>query len=299
MEFPIWLAFALISPAFWAIVHVLDSYCVDEVFDHPWVGIITSGLTMLAALPFLAVGLVFTGVGPMSAEAVGLCILSGFVFMASQLLYFQALAITESGIVAAYWNFIPLFLPIVSYLLLGEVLSGPRYAGAAILIVSSVAFCLLDGLESRWSSFWMMFVGAWLQVAYFLLQKRVFATCPVYQSFLVITLSMAMAGVSPLLVPRFRRVFRGNWPRILPAMRFLLGIEVANLIAVGTSQYAVSFGTPSLVSAVEASMPAYTFVLSLVLYAATRKYGEEEARHSLPVKLLLVAVMVFGVWLVS
>ena len=56
---------------------------------------------------------------------------------------------------------------------------------------------------------------------------------------------------------------------------------------------------PSLVSAVEASIPAYTFLLSLMLFAATRKYGEEEARHRLPAKLLLVAAMVFGVWLVS
>lgn len=49
------------------------------------------------------------------------------------------------------------------------------------------------------------------------------------------------------------------------------GIEVAHLIAVGTSQYVVSYGTPSLAAAVDASIPAYRFVLSLVLYAATRK----------------------------
>lgn len=300
MEFPTWLAFALISPFFWAIVHVLDSYCVNEVFDRSWVGIITSALTMLTALPFLTIGLFFAGVAPMSAEVVGLCILSGFVFMASQFLYFKALAITESGIVAAYWNMIPLFLPVVSFVLLGERLAGTTYVGIAVLILASVAFCLLDGnLKSRWVSFWMMFAGAWLQVAYFLIQKQVFAVCPVYQAFLIISLSMAMAGLSPLLLPRCRQVFYGNWPRIRPVLRFLFAIEVANLIAVGASQYAVSYGTPSLVSAVEASIPAYTFVLSLVLYAVTRKYGEEEARCRLPAKFLLVISMVFGVWLVS
>jgi len=57
MEFPIWLAFALVSPAFWAIVHVLDSYCVDKVFDRPWIGVITSGATILFALPLLSIGL--------------------------------------------------------------------------------------------------------------------------------------------------------------------------------------------------------------------------------------------------
>ena len=300
MEFPPWLVLALISPVFWAIVNVLDSYCVDEVFDRPWVGMITSALAMLAALPFLAVGLIFTGVSPMSAETVGLCVLSGFVFMASQFLYFKVLSVTESGIVAAYWNMIPLFLAVVSFLLLEERLTEARYAGIAVLILASVAFCLLDGsLESRWSSFWMMFAGAWLQVAYFLVQKQVFAISPVYQAFLLITLSMVVAGLSTLLLPRCRRIFRGNWPRIRPTLRLLFGIEVANLIAIATGQYAVSYGMPSLVSAVEASLPAYTFVLSLVLFAVTRKYGEQEARQWLPAKFLLVTAMVFGVWLVS
>ena len=74
-------------------------------------------------------------------------------------------------------------------------------------------------------------------------QDQVFAVCPVYRAFLAITRSMAIAGISPLLIPRYRRVFRGNWPRIRPAPRLLFVIEIDNLIAVDTSQYAVSFGS--------------------------------------------------------
>ena len=75
-------------------------------------------------------------------------------------------------------------------------------------------------------------------------QDQVFAVCPVYRAFLAITRSMAIAGISPLLIPRYRRVFRGNWPRIRPAPRLLFAIEIANLIAVDTSQYAVSCRGP-------------------------------------------------------
>jgi uncharacterized membrane protein len=300
LAFPTWLAFALVSPAFWGIVHVLDSYCVDEVFDRPWVGTITSGIAMLIALPFLSVGLVFSETSPMSAGSVWLCVLSGFVFMASQITYFRALSFSESGIVAAYWNMLPLFLLIVSYVVWGERLTAAKYVGSGLLILSSISFGLLDGnIEYRWQPFWLMFTGAWLQVAYFLILKHVFAISPVYQAFLIITVSMIVAGLSPLLLTHFRSVFHANWPRIRPAISFLVAIEIANLIAVGTSQYAVNYGQPSLVSSVEAAIPAYTFVISLILYAVFRKYGEEEARHHLPLKLLLVAAMVFGVWLVS
>lgn len=300
MAFPPWLILALVSPVFWAVVHVLDSYCVDELFDRPWVGTVTSSLTMLVAFPFLACGLLVTGATPLPIDAVALCILAGFLFMGGQVLYFQALSYSESGIVAAYWNLLPLFLLVVSYLVLGERLTPAKYLGCGLLVVASVSFAVVDGnIEHRWRSFGLMAAGAWLQVGYFLILKHLFATCPVYPVFLVVTLAMIAAGLCPLAAPRCRQVFRGNWPRIRRAAWLLIGIEVANLIAVATSQYAISFGSPSLVASVEASIPAYTFLLSLVLYAVTRRYGEEEARHRLPAKLLLVAAMVFGVWLVS
>jgi len=50
-------------------------------------------------------------------------LLAGFAFMASQALYFRALAISESGTVAAYWNLLPVLLLLASYLFLGEQLS--------------------------------------------------------------------------------------------------------------------------------------------------------------------------------
>ena len=298
MDFPTWVIFALLSPAFWAIVVVLDSHCVSQVFERPWMGGIASGLTMLAVLPLLAIGLIFTGVSPMSPQALALAALCGSVFMISQLIYFHALETTESGIVAAYWNLTPLLLPIISYLVFGEVLSGAQYAGALILVMSSVGFCLLDGIESRWSSFAFMFVAAWLQITYFMLQKRLFEICPVYQAFLVITLCMALTGLLPLIVPGYRKVFRSNWPQVRPAVPLLLAIEVANLLALATSQYAVHYGTPTLVSAVEASLPLYTFLLSMILYAVASRFGDAAARDRLPIKLLLSGTMVLGVWLV-
>lgn len=299
-ETPWWLMFALMSPFFWAIVHVLDAYCVDKVFDRSWIGIFTSALAMLFVMPLLAIGLLFGGVSTMSMESVALCGLSGVVFMTSQILYFKALEETESGIVAAYWNIIPLILPVLSYFLWGEVLTQSRYIGIGVLIVSSVLFCLLDdSLQSRWNSIGVMFLAAWMQVLYFILQKHIFSQCEVYQAFLVITLAMAITGVIPLLFSAQRKVISVNMRRIWPVFWLILLIEIANLIAIATSQFAVNLAAPSLVSAVEASTPAYTFIVSLGLFAATKKYGEESAKKHLASKIFLVFNMVLGVWLVS
>jgi drug/metabolite transporter (DMT)-like permease len=300
MDFPVWLICALISPFFWAIVHVFDSYCVNEVFDRPWIGIVTSGFTTLLVLPLFAIGLLFSEFVPVSMGALALCLICGAAFMVSQAFYFQALAISESGIVAAYWNFIPVILPFTSYFIFSEILTPWQYTGMAVLVSSSVAFCLLDGnLESRWTSFWLMFFGALLQVVYFQVQKIVFDYMPVYQAFCIIGLAMGVTGIAPLFMTRPRAVFRQNWQKIRPSLQVLAVIEVANLVAIGTSQLAVDFGRPSLVSAVEASIPAYTFSLSFFLYVITRTPGEEEAKENYPIKIALVGVMIAGVYLVS
>jgi drug/metabolite transporter (DMT)-like permease len=300
MEFPMWLVFALLSPFFWAVVHVLDSYCMDEVFDLPVLATVGSGFTMLAALPLLAVGLLFTGWQEVGADVLLLCLLTGGLYMASQWLYFRALAISESGIVASYWNLTPVLVMAAGYLFLGEVLAPVQYLGAGVLIAAAVLFCLLDGTETgRWRTFLLMAGGCMLQAGYFLMQKVLFDRCAVYQVFVLTTAGMAACALLPLALGRYRRGWVANWPKVRKAVPFLLVIEVCNLMAVGLSQVAVSLGPVSLVASVEASMPAYTFGVSVALWAIFRKYGEEEAKQRLVLKLLLVAAMVFGVWLVS
>jgi drug/metabolite transporter (DMT)-like permease len=297
---PIWLAFALASPAFWAIVHVLDAYCVDRIFDKPWMGLITSGLCTLAILPALWMILLLQGIEPTSTIVIFQCLACGLLFVASQRLYFQALSITESGIVAAYWNFIPLLLPVASYFLWGEWLTWRQAAGSAVLVTGSVAFCLLDGnMQSRWSAFGMMFLGALLQVAYFLIQKDLLKSCPAFQGFVLISSFIALIATLPLVAAPIRRSLVSNWKTIRPVTGLLLAIEAANLTAIATSHYAVNHGIPSLVAAVESTIPGYTFVFSFLLYAMTGKIGEQEAREHLTWKLSLVLLLAWGVWLVS
>ena len=106
-----WLVFALMAPFFFAVVHVLDSYCVSDIFEKPWVGGLTSSLAtvvvILMAMPFV---LPFIEWSLPPSKIILLALLAGGLIQASQFLYFQALSYSEAGIVAAYWNMIPAIL---------------------------------------------------------------------------------------------------------------------------------------------------------------------------------------------
>ncbi|GAB4213680.1 MAG: hypothetical protein OHK0012_10250 [Synechococcales cyanobacterium] len=295
-----WLVFALLSPLFWAMVHVLDAYCVDRVFEKPWMGVITSSLAssiVVVIVPFL----VPYGLRPMTHwPLVGVALLAGALIQISQACYFQALAYSEAGIVAAYWNMTPTFLPLASYLLMGGVLDHTHYLGIGLLILTSVSFCLLDvHFFTRWRSFFLMVLASILQVAAILLEKYFFDREPFLLGFLFITLGIILAGSMPLLIPTVRHSFTANLPKLRSAALVLIGIEVINLVALFMSQQAVNLGIPSLVAAVETMIPAYAFLLSLFLAMVVPRFGDPETHHRLPAKLALVTIMALGVWMIS
>jgi len=294
-----WLVFALLAPLFFAIVHILDAYCVEDVFEKPWFGMITSALASLvifAPLPFILP--LITWDWP-SVNIIFLALLAGALIQYSQGFYFQSLAYSEAGIVAAYWNMVPALVPILSFFVLRQRLSFYEYTGIAILILVSTAFCLIDSnLESRWKSLFLMLIAGLMQAVMFLIQDIVYANAGYIEAFLIITSGLIFAGCSPLIIKNVRREFCASKNILIPATKFFVIVEVANLIALALSQRAVDLGIPSFVAAVESTIPAYTFVLLIVLTNVLPKFGDPEAKKRIGLKFFLIATMVFGISLI-
>lgn len=295
-----WLFFALSTPLFWAIVHVMDSDCVEEIFEKPWMGAITSALASIVVfvpLPFL---LPFLGWEMPRWETIVLALIAGMLIQISQALYFQALAYSESGVVAAYWNMTPALLPIASFITTGSILSGTKYAGILILITASIGMCLVDTrLETRWRSFFLMLGASCLQVIFFLIEDHIYQEISFLLGFYIIAIGLIITGSLPLFHPRVFSLFKRNASVLKSASIIFVSIEIINLCALFTTQKAVDLGLPSLVAAVESTIPAYTFVLSILLYQFNSRLGDQRSVNFLISKLLLVTIMVAGVYFVA
>jgi uncharacterized membrane protein len=292
-----WLYYALLGPPFWALIHILDSHCVGNVFDRPWIGVITSSLaTAVIALVFL---LIFPGEEWILPEwrIIGLGILAGGLIQLSQAFYFQALEQTEAGIVAAYGNFTPTLLPLASYFLMGEVLEPWHYIAIGVLVIASLCFCLIDiSREGKWDSLFLMLMTSSLQVTAILIEKYVFEQGDFIICFMFIILGVVLSGVLPLLISsNVRNIFIGNAPKLKPLASLFIGIECANVIALYLSQKAVDLGSPALSAAMETTVPGYTFLITIALLYFKHHYGDEDAKYELRTKLILVAIMSAGV----
>jgi uncharacterized membrane protein len=292
-----WLFYALLGPPFWALVHILDSHCVGNVFDRPWMGVITSSLsTAVIAL----IALIFLPIVDWQLpewHIIALAMLAGGLIQLGQGFYFQALEKTEAGIVAAYGNFTPTLLPLVSYFLMGDVLQPWHYITIGVLVIASICFCLIDiSRNGKWDSVFLMLMASTAQVSAILLEKYVFEHGSFYAGFAFVIMGVVLSGVLPLLVaPSVRKAFSGNLPKLKPLAPLFIGIETANLVALYLSQRAVDLGSPVLAAAMETTVPGYTFLLTILLLSLKHRFGNAEAKYQLRTKLILVAIMTAGV----
>jgi uncharacterized membrane protein len=292
----VWIQYALFSSFLWAIVHILDEHCVDNIFSKPWLGVITSsgisaGIFLL--VPFLNIPIVIP-----QWDVLLICLFTGAIIQLSQVYYFRALDSSDSGTVAAYWNLTPTFLPVISYWLFGYLITGNNYIGISLLLVASIGLCVADKFESKWDTLYLMSIAASIQTGVVLLEKYIFDRSDFFGAFLTITAGIFITGLFSLGMRSVRVSLVKDLPKIKAALPVFIIIELINWAALYTGQSAVKMGIPSLVSAIEASIPAFAFGISLFIAMLHRKI-DNETKRKLPIKWAMVALMMVGVWLIG
>lgn len=292
-----WLYYALLGPPFWAILNIIDSHFVDNVFDHPWVGVITGSLATAVILLVFPFVLPFVEWHLPEWQIIALALFAGGLVQFQQTFFFQALENTEAGIVAAYENFTPTLLPLASYFLMGEVLEFWHYLAIGVLIIASLCFCLIDiSRNGNWSSIFLMLFASIIQVAVILIEKYVFEHSDFIISFMFIIIGVVVGGLFPLLLlPKVRKSFSDNVPRLKPFALLFVGIEFANVVALYLGQKAIDLGSPALSAAMETTVPGYTFLIAILLLYFKKQYADEDVRYRLRTKFVLVGIMTAGV----
>lgn len=294
-----WLTFALLSPLCWAFVHVSDSYSLDEILEKPWMGIFTGALATLPLfipLPFL----IQSGYVQISIDTLIFGIFIGFLLQISQCLYFKALSHSDAGTVSAYWNLVPALIPIASVFLLGHTFSLLECFGIIMLISASVVMCLLDAnFDKKWITFGLMAIASLIQVTAILSEDHFYTTRSFLEGFYCVLIGIVLTGIAPLLTPAGKRRIFSNFSKIRKGLYIFFSIEVVNIFALFFSQRAIDLGRPSLVTAVESTVPAYVFILTYFFSKINHKYFDLEILSKWQLKMGLIIAMLFGVFIVS
>lgn len=297
-----WLFYALMAPFFFSITHILDSFCVEDIFERPWMGMVTSAMASIIVFIPLPYIIPFLNWESPTWQIIGLALIAGALIQGSHYLYFQSLSFSEAGIVAAYWNLIPVFVPILSFLIFRDILNITQYIGITILIVASTYMLLIDhNSRAGKTAFLLMVLASFLQACAYILLDYVYKFIPFFQGYIIMLISLILVGITPLLFPSIQSIFKQSFSRLKKASKIIITIEGFYLLALASAQKAISIGDPALVAAVETTIPAFTLIISVLLlgHIRTAKYGDPKSEHHLQIKLTLISAMCIGVWFVS
>jgi len=187
---------ALLSPAVFAVVNILDDNLLRGAYENPFFATIISGL--IALLPVLSV--LFLDISIPSLSIVLLALLAGFLLVTSYFFYFKAMLVDVPSVTIALWNLSPALVPFLAFFFLGEVLSFFQYIGFILVLGASIVLSLLSIRRFRLSrAFYFMIAASALTAVVAIMAKYIYGFVSFWDGFIFVSLGMGVGGLFFLL----------------------------------------------------------------------------------------------------
>lgn len=308
----LWLPMALVAPALWGLVCVLDLYFVQGAYRDAWDGTLISGAFQI--MPWLLVPIGLLSFTSPPREAIPLALAGGGMFLASFFFYFRALfRHADAPLIEVLWSVSVLVVPVMAWAWSDERLQPVHYLGIALAFFGSSLFAVRDGLLRRGflrvagTMVWAVL----LLSASMVLQKEAYriASGQFLDVYLMFSLGVvATAAGLALLTPRATvarvRRFAGFKPHYIALLVFAEGVSFVGTVF---SQRALDLSpSPSFVVAIESSVPVFVMLLSLLLTGVFARLGREQTstmfRNQMlgwKEKLIAISLMSTGIYCIA
>jgi len=287
---------ALISPALWSIVNIIDDNLVKKVYKNPFYGPIITGYFSL--LPLLSIFFV-PFVAP-DLKVTIFALLSGFFLVCSYWFYYKSFLHEVPSVVLAIWNITSIFVPILAFIFLGEFLEVTQYIGFFIILGSSFTLSLIGTKKIKISiAFPLMIAASFFYAINATMLKYVFSNGDFWSNFLITTMGMGLGALFFSTAFKNGRKIYSNLSRLKKYILIFIISDVINIGAILVQNLAISKGPVSLVRVIEGVQPIYLLILAFCLYPIFPKYFREATQGNLTKKIFLMIIMISGLYLIN
>ncbi|MCW4016947.1 MAG: DMT family transporter [Candidatus Bathyarchaeota archaeon] len=294
-----WLVFALLSPAFWGINNVVNKFLVTKRFKGYFSIAIYLNLVDLifAGAVFVAVPVSFEFPYALFSMAVGMLPLFAFWF------YSKALMVEEVSRITPLFQFIPIFVVLLSVLFLGELLSPQMYFGIALIVLTSMLISYRKTANGNLlsSAFKLMIPFTAILAVYTVLNKYLLGYLDYWSLFFWMMIGSCFGVLCMLAFSRPRKEFVEAVSQ-LGKRTFVVSLVGEGTYILGTicSLIATSLGYVSLVSALSGLQHFFVFIYMLLLSLFVPTILKEEiSKTVVALKIVAIALMFVGTWLIT
>ncbi|MCX8153751.1 MAG: EamA family transporter [Candidatus Bathyarchaeota archaeon] len=292
-----WYGYALLAPAFWAMNNVFIKFLLTNKFKSnlPLIFTAISMDTIFAFIVLIAGAVVYSFPYSLLAILAGVMPLIAFWF------YSKALMREEVSRVVTLFQFIPVFVVLLSALFLNELLGASRYLGIALIAFASMLISYKKASRKPFSGVLKFMIPFGLIIAtYTVVDKTLVEYLNFWSVFFWNVLGTFTAALLLLVLPKTRREIVKTISAVGKKTVFTAFVG-EGLYVTGTlcSLIALSLTNASLASSLFGLQPFYVFFYTLILSLFSPQILNEEInKKTLLLKIAAVTLMFIGTWLV-
>ena len=295
-----WLIFAFLAPALYAIAEIFDNFLANKEFRHPLTMVFYSSVFNLIFVPIL---FLFQPADFPPVHTIPIFTLLGLVNIGYLYPYYKGLKSDDTSVVVSFFAIGRIFIPVLAFLIVGEVLELQQYIGIIIVIISVVSLATHHaGKRLRLSK-----AAGYITFAAFLLAfEGVFFKMLFEQGVGVSTAVGGQALISlflALFIPlsfKARRDIKGTLPLFIKLSPIFLLEELFTFLGQVSESSAISLTSVSVVKGITMVSPFF-----LLIYAWLGEgifpnlFREDLHRKKILRKLLLFVILTVGIILIK
>lgn len=292
--FPFLVAFLL--PALWSICNVLDQRIANKLHITS-IMVLNSCMVMFILLPLFM--LIFQPIMP-TREQMLILFLIGLCEIFYVVPYYAALRIENTSVIVALFDLGLVMLPVLSFFVIGEVLTPLQYAGFFIVLLASM---LVSTKPQRHfhvgPAFWLMLCSAFLSCLASVLIKYATLQMEWDTVYVGVQFSAAATLLLMLLFPRVCRVFVYEVKKHPEVVKYVAGEQTFCAMAETGTYYALANLPVTTVKAIGSLQPFYVLGFTWMLRHHLKDFFTESLeKRAVRRKLAYFGMIIAGLWLV-
>ena len=289
----LWLFFAFLEPMLHAIANIFDTYLANRLFKNTFTLIFYATCTNVLFLPL--VWILQRPAFP-TVSQLPLFFLLGLAEIGYLYPYYQALKHEDTSIVTSLFSLGKIFVPLLAFFIVEEVLTPWQYLGFIIIIVSGALLTIKEKLRVN-RSFWYMALCSLILAFDVVLYKYIFQEVSWSTGFTWGTLSVLVFSLPLIFI--IRKDIAQQFSIFKAYAHLFIMEEFLSFAGSAAMTFAISLTSVSLVGAIGSFQPLMVLVYALLFGKYfPRAFREDVTGKGIFKKVILFLVMVVGVWMI-
>lgn len=295
-----WIYFVLVSSFIWSLTSLIDKIIISKGYiKNPLVYLLSNGLMNVLIVFFLP----FVGFESLKLGDFLIVLFSGAAFSAAVAIYYKSVQFDEISKIVILFQIGPVFVLMLSWLFLGEVLTKNHFIGFLFLLGAGliVSYKKTNGSFRLSKAFYYMLASMLLSSIAIVTSKYIFSVTGFWSAFLWLRIA-EFTALGVLLAPSVRKDTVHTLNTMKPKIKGLIAFKmIIDFSAFIFFSYAILKGPLSIVAALGNSiLPLLVFFFTLaatILVPSVLKEGID--KKTVITKAFAILLMIIGVVLVS